>query len=136
MAFAPQPLDAFGAHMMTQSSKRRASSMRNHLGTNFTVWRRRHIWFWLLHDRHGNSLAIGTAATEAEAVGEACSSIEELTSSQRQLQASPRNEAKTLKPLFDPSNAALGWMNWWMSVAHLATDMMRNCPVNLVTRST
>jgi hypothetical protein len=52
--------------------------MRSHLGTSFKVWNRRRSWFWVVLDQPGNRGTIGTAATEAEAMREACASIETL----------------------------------------------------------
>lgn len=123
---------------MTQSGKHRESNVRNHDGTAFTVWSRRHIWFWLLRDRYGNSLAIGTAATEAEAVGEAHASIEELASQHLQLASSCGSGAKAVMPEFNrshPPRTALSWMNWWMSVAHHGTGKMLNCSADIGLRS-
>jgi len=53
--------------------------MRSHLGISFTVWQRRRIWFWLVLNQHRNGGTIGTAASEAKAIGDACSSIEEIS---------------------------------------------------------
>ena len=102
--------------------------MRNHLGTSYTVWKRRQSWFWLVLGEHGNSGAIGTAATEAEAVREACSSIEEMAAQRPSSTISPDPlGGKALVPALNrayPCNAALGWMDWWMSVAHQVTDKL------------
>jgi len=102
--------------------------MRNHLGTSFTLWKRRQSWFWLVLNQHGNSGAIGTAASEAEAVREACSSIEEMAARLPSSAPSPAPDVgKALGPALNqayPCNAALGWMDWWMSVAHQVTDKL------------
>jgi hypothetical protein len=102
--------------------------MRNHLGTRFNVWKRRQSWFWLVLSEHGNSGAIGTAATEAEAVGEACSSIEEMAAQRPSSTISPGPlGGKALVPALNrayPCNSALSWMDWWMSVAHQVTDKL------------
>jgi cytochrome c1 len=50
----------------------------SHLGTGFTVWNRQQTWFWAVVNHHRNEGSVGAAATEAEAVHEACSSIEEM----------------------------------------------------------
>lgn len=47
------------------------------MGTGFDVWDGHQTWFWSLIGPHRNSGAIGAAATEDEAVREACQSIEE-----------------------------------------------------------
>jgi len=102
--------------------------MRNHLGTSFTVWKRRQSWFWLVLDQHGNGGAIGTAATEADAVREACTSIEEMAGQRLSSAPSPASGVgKALAPALNrayPSDAAFGWMDWWMSVAHQVTDRL------------
>jgi hypothetical protein len=49
---------------------------RNHLGTGFEVWAAQQSWFWFVDKPHGNGAVIGAAASEAEAVRNACSTIE------------------------------------------------------------
>ena len=113
--------------------------MRSHLGTSFRVWNRRQTWFWLLLDQHGHSGAIGTAATEAEAIRDACCSIEEMTAQGLSSSGSPgRADGNTLMPILnraDPCDSAFGWMDWWMSLAHLATDRMLTGWADLFLRS-
>ncbi len=58
-------------------------SRRHHRGTGFDVWDVRDdqpSWFWLVIDLHRDGGIIGSAATEADAVREACASIEETSS--------------------------------------------------------
>ena len=52
---------------------------RNHLGTRFEVRTDRWTWFWRLVDPPLRRAAAGAAATEAEAVHEACAAIEEIS---------------------------------------------------------
>jgi hypothetical protein len=47
-----------------------------HLGVDFVIWRRESGWFWFLINPRGNGGMIGTTASEARAIHEACSSIE------------------------------------------------------------
>jgi hypothetical protein len=102
--------------------------MRNHLGISFTVWNRRQTWFWLVPDQHGNGGAIGTAASEAEAVREACSSIEEKAPTHPHSAGSRGpGQGMALVPVLNrayPCQTALGWMDWWMSIADQVTDRM------------
>jgi hypothetical protein len=42
----------------------------------FKVWRRQRTWFWFVASQYGNGGTIGTAATEAEAIHAARSSVE------------------------------------------------------------
>jgi hypothetical protein len=126
--------------------------MRIHLGTSFTVWNRRQAWFWLVLDQHGNGGTIGNAATEAEAEREACSAIEEMSAQRPSLSVSSgrtggnalrlpraRGDRPALMPasnqVFPCSAAALGWMDWWMSIAHQVTDRMLTHWADLVLRS-
>jgi hypothetical protein len=113
--------------------------MRNHLGTSFRVWNRRSTWFWLVRDQHGKSGAIGTAVSEAEAIREACASIEEMAAQAASLPARPiPTSGNALLPTFnqgDPCNGPLIWMDWWMSVAYRLTDKMLTQWADLVLRS-
>lgn len=98
--------------------------MRNHLGTSFKVWNQRQSWFWLVPKYHGNGGAIGTAPTEADAVREACSSIEEMAA-QCDRVASRRSADRVPRwHLLVPCETAGGWFVWWMSIADQVTDKM------------
>ncbi|MBV8056340.1 MAG: hypothetical protein JOZ29_08955 [Deltaproteobacteria bacterium] len=55
----------------------------NHLGTSFEIWKGRHTWFWFVTDACRSSAAIGAAANQAEAIGDAHLSIEEMTARRR-----------------------------------------------------
>ena len=109
--------------------------MRNHLGTSFKVWSRRQSWFWLVLNHHDKTGAIGTAGTEADAVREACSSIEEM--------AAQRGPISSLRPADTVSRAiqllpcetAVSWFEWWMGTADQLTDMMLTRWADLVLRS-
>ena len=114
--------------------------MHNYLGTSFTVWNRRRTWFWLVLDQYRTGGTIGTAATEAEAIRDACSSIEEMSAQLPSRSAwLGRADAKALMPALNRAYprgaAALGWMDWWMSVAHRVADRMFTGRPNLVVRS-
>jgi hypothetical protein len=52
---------------------------RFHLGTRFEVRTDRRTWFWCLVNPPFNRGAAGAAATEADAVREACAAIEEMS---------------------------------------------------------
>lgn len=95
--------------------------MRNHLGTGFMVWKRGQSWFWLLPNQNGNGGTIGTAASEDEAVSEACSSIEQMAVQHRLSETTPalRNAAALAQArIWSYPCSPLAWMEWWMSVAH------------------
>jgi hypothetical protein len=56
---------------------------RDHLGTRFELRTDRWAWFWRLVDPPLNRGAAGAAATEADAVREACIAIEEIFPARR-----------------------------------------------------
>jgi hypothetical protein len=49
----------------------------DYLGATFEVWRSRDSWLWRVCDTSRNGGTIGAAATETDAVRDACLSIEE-----------------------------------------------------------
>src|SRR5437763_12720194 len=109
--------------------------MRNHLGTSFKVWNRRPSWFWLVLDHHGHEGAIGTAATEADAVREACCSIEEMAAQREPvLSRGPSDGIARSNQLF-PCDTAVSCSQWWMSIADQLTGMMLNRWADFVLRS-
>jgi hypothetical protein len=114
--------------------------MRSHLGTSFTVWNRQRTWFWLVRDQGHEGGTIGTAATEADAIRDACSSIEEMSAQLPSRSASPGPAVgNALLPMSNrvyPCNAAaLSWMDLWIGIAHRATDRMFTRWGGLVLRS-
>jgi hypothetical protein len=52
--------------------------MRTHLGTPFEIWTGQQSWFWRFSDPGRAGGSVGAAATEIDAVREACLAIEEL----------------------------------------------------------
>ena len=55
----------------------------NHLGIAFQIWSGPQTWFWFVVNPHQNGGAIGAAASEADALREACLSIEEISAQLR-----------------------------------------------------
>jgi hypothetical protein len=51
----------------------------NHLGSSFEIWNSNQGWFWLVVNSDRSGGAIGSAATEAEAIREARISVERLS---------------------------------------------------------
>jgi hypothetical protein len=51
----------------------------NYLGESFQLWNRQHAWFWLVAGPGREGAAIGVAASEPDAVRDACSSIDEMS---------------------------------------------------------
>jgi hypothetical protein len=113
--------------------------MRSHMGISFTIWNRRQTWFWLILNQHGNGGTIGTAVSEAEAVRDASSSIEEMSGRPPSPSASlGSRDVNALVPTSRrayPCSGAQGWMDWWMTVAHQVTDRMLTEWADLVLRS-
>jgi len=87
--------------------------IRSHIGTSFEVRHERHIWFWFVSDPRCNGASIGAAASEAEAIGEACSTIEEMEVRRRSCIAAAPTFGKTTAPGTYGCNlagsAATGW---------------------------
>jgi hypothetical protein len=109
--------------------------MRTHLGVNFTVWNRRRTWFWLVLNQQDNGGTIGSAASEEEAIRDACSSIEEMPTPVPPDSALPGcTQGNALMPGLR-SGLALGWIDWWISVARRATGRMLTGPLHLMPRS-
>jgi hypothetical protein len=52
---------------------------RDHLGIRFEVWTSEWSWFWRAFNSHNSGGAVGAAATQADAVREACVAIEEMS---------------------------------------------------------
>ncbi len=50
---------------------------RSHLEVRFEVWEDGESWFWLVVSRHSDGGTIGAAPTEAEAIRDARSLIED-----------------------------------------------------------
>jgi len=58
-------------------------SSRSYMGSGFEVWNSQRTWFWFVVDPLHNGGAIGAAANEADAIREACSSIEAMSAQRR-----------------------------------------------------
>jgi hypothetical protein len=78
----------------------------NHLGTSFGIWNGGHAWFWFVADAHRNGAVIGAAANEAEAIGEARSSIEEMAEQRSANAVSPGISKTTLRATRECSPAS------------------------------
>jgi hypothetical protein len=109
--------------------------MRKHLGTSFRVWSRQQSWFWLVLSRHGDGGTIGTAATEADAVREACSSIEQMAAQPASVSSRRPDEAMARLNYVYPCEAAAGWLEWWMSIGDEVTGKIFARWAGLVLRS-
>ena len=65
-------------------------SNRYHMGTGFEVWTAQESWFWFVDNPHRDAGTIGAAATEAEAIRQACMLIEDLSVAICETRAHPR----------------------------------------------
>lgn len=54
------------------------SSLRHYQGIDFEVWDGQQTWFWFVLDPHREAGTIGAAASENDALRDACLSIDEL----------------------------------------------------------
>ena len=57
-------------------------SSHRYLGASFEVWPQQQTWLWFVVTPLGGG-TIGAAATEAQAITDACSSIEEASAAER-----------------------------------------------------
>jgi hypothetical protein len=55
-------------------------STRHYLGIDFEVWEAQQRWLWCVIDPHRDGGAVGAAASEIDAVRDACLSIDEMMS--------------------------------------------------------
>ena len=89
-------------------------SRKHHLGTGFDVWHDdQQAWFWFVVNLHRAGGIIGSAATEADAVREACASIEEISSQRRVDLAALRAAAQ------DHRTDSIAMARWEGSLANL-----------------
>jgi hypothetical protein len=99
--------------------------MRTHLGTRFEIWTGQQSWFWRFSDPGRGGGSIGAAATETDAVREACLAIEEM-------QDSRVTHPIWVEPEAKPSLRALkeSVMNGWnLSLTRLENYLAHiNCP--------
>jgi hypothetical protein len=58
---------------------------RHYLGIDFEVWEAQQRWLWCVIDPHRDGGAIGAAASEIDAVRDACLSIDEMMSARAEV---------------------------------------------------
>jgi len=84
--------------------------MRIHLGTRFEVWTGQQSWFWRFSDPGRAGGSIGAAATETDAVREACLAIEEMHNGRATRPICWEPEAKLPKEaLGEFESVRIGW---------------------------
>jgi hypothetical protein len=77
----------------------------DYMGIGIQVWNGQHSWFWLVADSLRCGAAVGAAASETEAIREACSLIDESFPGRA---AADRAKLPGFRPLVSPLGAA-GW---------------------------
>ena len=101
----------------------------SHLGTSFEVRHERHMWVWFVSDPRCNGASIGAAASEAEAIGEACSTIEEMEVRRRSCIAAAATFGKTAAPTTHECNpassVAIGWKELLAGLDRYLTRLCR-----------
>jgi hypothetical protein len=103
--------------------------IRSHLGSCFEVWNGEQTWFWFVANAHRNGGAIGAAATEAEAIREACSSIEEISARCRAGLTGLIVKARNVyvHPLRRSNSITLPVIGWESSLANLERYLTSVC---------
>ena len=69
--------ESYQAQCAASEDVRMTTPSRSHLEIGFEVWEDGESWFWLVVSPHSDGGTIGAAATEAEAIRDARSSIED-----------------------------------------------------------
>jgi hypothetical protein len=90
---------------------------RDHLGARFEVWTGESTWFWHVFNPHNNGGAVGVAATEADAIREACMAIEERCTSGCETTSSAR---LIIDLFFEPIMGRRARRIWTSSLQRLA----------------
>ena len=83
--------------------------MRTHLGTRFEIWTGQQSWFWRFSDPSRAAGSIGAAATETDAVREACLAIEEMYADQTVRLAGWEAKVPSKKAFHEFESAVIGW---------------------------
>jgi hypothetical protein len=101
----------------------------NHLGTRFQIWNGRHTWFWFVADPCCSVAAIGAAANEMDAVGEAHRSIEEMESRWLHSGEATRISKATLgvTEKCDAANCRDGWNDLLANLQRYLTRLCDQC---------
>ena len=101
--------------------------MRTHLGTRFEIWTGQQSWFWRFSDPSRAGGSIGAAATETDAVREACLAIEELHAA-RATRPMGR-EAKVISSMQALKQFESTVIGWNLSLTRLENYLAHlNCP--------
>ena len=83
--------------------------MRTHLGTRFEIWTGQQSWFWRFSDPSRAGGSIGAAATEIDAVREACLAIEEMHAGGAVAPMGWEAKVPSMKVLKEFESAVVAW---------------------------
>ena len=100
--------------------------MRTHLGTRFEIWTGQQSWFWRFSDPSRAGGSIGAAATETDAVREACLAIEEMHADRAEHPMGWEAKVLSKKALKEFESTVIGWN---LSLTRLENYLAHiNCP--------
>jgi hypothetical protein len=103
--------------------------MRTHLGTRFEIWTGQQSWFWRFSDGSRGGGSIGAAATETDAVRDACLAIEEMIGDRTETTRPKYQDAKMRLPIEAPSEFQAAMIGWSLSLTRLENYLAQvNCP--------
>jgi hypothetical protein len=100
--------------------------MRTHLGIRFEIWTGQQSWFWRFSDPSRAGGSIGAAATETDAVREACLAIEEMHADRAVRPMGWAAKVPSMKALKEFESTVIGWH---LSLTRLENYLAHiNCP--------
>ena len=103
--------------------------MRTHLGTRFEIWTGQQSWFWRFSNESRCGGSIGAAATETDAVRDACLAIEEMIGGRTGTTRPMGQDAKVRLPIDAPSEFHATMIGWNLSLTRLENYLAQvNCP--------
>src|SRR5215469_1360835 len=102
--------------------------MLTHLGTRFEIWTGQQSWFWRFSNGSRSGGSIGAAATETDAVRDACLAIEEMIGGRTGTTRPMGQDAKVRLPIDAPSEFHATMIGWNLSLTRLENYLAQvNC---------
>src|SRR5262245_18886726 len=106
----------------------RVRTMRTRLGTRYEIWTGQQSWFWRFSQPNRAAGSIGAAASEADAVRDACFAIEEMFAARSRTARSICREAKMICSIASPGASEAAIIGWNLSLTTLEKYLARlNC---------